>query len=89
MNNSYFIETELVFQHACKSAHFNKYFVVLNDSQRDQLIKQCDQPNKELLHEAFVKHCDVMNFQGDSGLIPHMIMALHVYIQRISPSFYR
>ena len=79
----------MVYQHASQTASFNKLFVIMDDIQKDKLVEECNLPNKELLNLAFARHCDAMNFHGDSGLTPHMILSLHVYIQRISPSFYR
>ena len=79
----------MVYQFGTSNANFNERFLILNEDHKQELIQQCDLPNKELLQQAFAKHCSTMRFQGDSGLTPHMILSLNISIQRISPSFYK
>ena len=63
--------------------------LITSDDLKEQVIEECNLPDKELLNNAFAKHCATMNFMGDSGLTPHMILSLHILIQRISPTFYQ
>ena len=82
-------EKQFVYQFGSSNANFNSIFTILSEKHKEKLISECDQPNKELLQTAFAKHCSTMNFNGDSGLTPFMLLSLNCHIQRISPTFYR
>ena len=47
-----------------------------------------DQPESELLQRAFVKHCNVLHWKSDSGLSPQMILAVNIWIDRVSPTMH-
>ena len=80
---------ELVYQHASMYQHFNDTFVISNDSSKEKLLAEIDAPDQVLFQKAFAKHCASLHFNnGDSGLTPYKILALNVYIQRLSPTFY-
>ena len=82
-------EKQYVYQHASSNANFNSPFLIITDDHKKAVIEQCSLPDKEILQMAFAKHCEAMKFRGDSGLQPHMILSLHIRIQRISPTFYQ
>ena len=79
---------EFVYQHASQNTNFNETFLVTGDDQKNKLINENDAPDAVLLQRAFAKHCNQLHYNGDSGLTPYKILALHVYITRLSPTFY-
>ena len=81
-------QRELVYQHASQNTNFNEIFLITSDGKKQELIDEVNFEDKVLLQRAFAKHCTRLHFNGDSGLIPYRILALNVYIQRISPTFY-
>ena len=79
---------ELVYQHASMYQHFNETFVITTDSSKKKLLAETDFPDNVLFQKAFAKHCSSLHYIGNSGLTPYKILALNVYIQRLSPTFY-
>ena len=63
----------------------NRNRVILYEGQRERLLAEIDMPYGELLTKAFHNHCSALMFQGDSDLAPKMILAVHMYIDRMSP----
>ena len=78
----------MVYQHASKYQYFNDIHVITGDEIKEKLIAETDFPDSVLFQKAFARHCSTLHFNGDSGLTPYKILALNVYIQRISPTFY-
>ena len=79
-------QSQLIFQHASKGSAFNHIKLITNADGKDALLTELKKPDKELLELAFSNHTRVLRFNGDSGLCPHMIMSVHIYIDRISPT---
>ena len=79
---------ELIYQHASHHTSFNEIFLITGDDKKTQLLEELDVDDAVLFQRAFATHCAKLHFNGDSGLNPHRILSLHVYITRISPTLY-
>ena len=74
------------YQHASKNCSFNEIFLITCEDARKGLLAELDKPDKELLEIAFNKHCQILRFDGNSGLCPFMILTVNTWIDRISPT---
>ena len=76
------------YHHGSKHSSFNEQTLIQDDEQKDQLLKEIDRPEAELLQRAFAKHCKTLHWKGDSGKAPHMILSVNVWLDRVSPTLY-
>ena len=74
------------YQHASKNCSFNTNFLVINPESKEKLLKEVDKTDKELLEIAFNRHCQVLRYDGDSGLCPFAILTVNCWIDRMSPT---
>ena len=79
---------EFVYQHASCNTNFNEIFLITGDDKKAQLREELDVDDRVLFQRAFASHCAKLHFNGDSGLNPHRILSLHIYITRMSPTLY-
>ena len=57
--------------------------MISDDIQLEKLKKELQQPDASLLQAAFATHCQKQHFHGDSGLVPHSILAVNICIDRL------
>ena len=82
-------QKEMVFQHGSKSCHFNKTNLISCEEAKTALLNELNKPDKDLLKEAFQRHCQVLKFKNqNSGLCPFSILTVNIWIDRISPTFF-
>ena len=63
--------------------------MITSDDAKTALLDELNKPDKELLTMAFRRHCEVLHFKNqNSGLCPFSILAVNIWIDRISPTFH-
>ena len=79
-------QSEMKYQHASKNCSFNSHFLITCDEAKTALLKELNKPDKQLLEISFNRHCQVLHFDGNSGLNPYAILTVNTWIDRMSPT---
>ncbi len=89
LNNYYNLEVDppkYKFQFAQRNCAFNKTILITDDKIKEKLNQELDVPDSLHMQTAFANHSKTLRWNNGSGLQPQMILSVHVWIERLSPT---